>query len=384
MKTTILFRAAPVVLVVALLAGCQRGSHAPDAPKIQASQATEQPRANPAAAQPGAQGGTGDLAGQNAGGGEADALGIPGASAAPAQGQPDLQAGRQLATSGTQNGVTACAGCHGAQGEGNAAGGFPRIAGQSAAYLGKQLGAYANGARVNPIMQPIAKAMSAAQIRDVSAYFASLGDAPGDASGAAAPGAGAPGAGTATGASATQAGSAAGGRARPAAAGPDRAQALSAIGDNAQGVQACANCHGPGGVGNPPAYPYLAGQHATYLTAAMAAWKNGARKTDSSGQMTHIAQSLADADVAALSAYFSAQPAPPSAAKWVNIPAGSSQRPAVAAAADAPGPRGPGGSTVRATGTEQGAPTTGGSQGAGGGGGTQGTQPQQETPPVRR
>jgi hypothetical protein len=137
-------------------------------------------------------------------------------------------------------------------------------------------------------------------------------------------------------------------------------------------------------MGNQPAYPYLAGQHANYLTAAMAAWKNGARKTDSSGQMTHIAQALADADVAALSAYFSAQPAPPSAAKWVNIPVGSSQRPVVAAAADAPGPRGAGGATVRATGTEQGAPTTGGGQGPGGGGGTQGTQPQQETPPVRR
>jgi cytochrome c553 len=289
------------------------------------------------------------------GAGQANALGVPGAAAAPAQGQPNVQAGRQLAASGTPNGVTACVGCHGAQGEGNAAGGFPRLAGQSAAYLGKQLGAYANGARVNPIMQPIAKALNAEQIRDVSAYYASLGDAPGATPALKSP-----------------------------AAGPERGRTLSAIGDNARGVQACANCHGPGGVGSPPAYPYLAGQHANYLTAAMAAWKNGARKTDSSGQMTHIAQALADADVAALSAYFSVQPAPPSAAKWVNIPVGSSQRPAVAAAADAPGPRGAGGSTVRTTGTEQGAATTGGSQGPGGGGGTQGTQPQQETPPVRR
>jgi cytochrome c553 len=367
MKTTTLFRYGPAVVALALLAGCHRGGNDVPAPKAQATppatQAAATPSANPAAAQPGAQGGAGDLAQQNAGGGAANALGLPGASAAPAQGQANLQAGQQLATSGTPNGVTACAGCHGAQGEGNAAGGFPRIAGQSAAYLGKQLGAYANGARVNPIMQPIAKAMNAAQIRDVSAYYASLGDAPG----AAAPAAPAAAAG-----------------AKPSAAGADRGATLSAIGDNAQGVQAGANCHGPGGVGNQPAYPYLAGQHANYLTAAMAAWKNGARKTDSSGQMPHIAQALADADVAALSAYFSAQPAPPSAAKWVNIPAGSSQRPAVAAAADAPGPRGAGGSTTRATGTEQGAPTTGGSQGAGGGGGTQATQPQQETPPVRR
>jgi cytochrome c553 len=367
MKTTSL-RYGAIALALALLAACHRGGHVPDTPTTQANHpvaaAPAPAPATPAAAEPGAQGGAGNLAQQNAGGGEANALGLPGAAAAPAQGQPNVQAGQQLATNGTPNGVTACVGCHGAQGEGNAAGGFPRIAGQSAAYLGKQLGAYANGARVNPIMQPIAKAMNAVQIRDVSAYYASLGDAP-----AAAPAAG-PAAAAVAGA-------------KPAAGGLNRGSTLSAIGDSALGVQACANCHGPGGVGNQPVYPYLAGQHANYLTAAMAGWKNGARKTDASGQMTHIAQALPDADVAALSAWFSAQPAPPAAAKWVNIPAGSSQRPAVAAAADAPGPRGGGGSTVRATGTEQGAATTGGAQGPGGGGGTQGTQPQQETP-VRR
>jgi cytochrome c553 len=360
MKTTSL-RYGAIALALALLAACHRGGHVPDTPKVQANHPVAAARTNPAAAEPGAQGGAGNLAQQNAGGGEANALGLPGAAAAPAQGQPDVQAGQQLATNGTQNGVTACVSCHGAQGEGNAAGGFPRIAGQSAAYLGKQLGAYANGARVNPIMQPIAQAMNAVQIRDVSAYYASLGDAP----------AAVPPAADASGA-------------KPAAGGLDRGRALSAIGDSALGVQACANCHGPGGVGNQPAYPYLAGQHANYLTAAMAAWKNGARKTDSSGQMTHVAQSLADADVAALSAYFSVQPAPPSAAKWISIPVGSSQRPAVAAAANAAGPRGTGGSTVRTTGTEQGAATTGGAQGPGGGGGTQGTQPQQETPPPRK
>jgi len=127
-----------------------------------------------------------------------------------------VQGGQQLATNGTPNGVTACVGCHGAQGEGNAAGGFPRIAGQSAAYLGKQLGAYANGARVNPIMQPIAKAMNAVQIRDVSAYFASLGDAP-----------------TAVPAAAPAAADA--GAAKPAAGGLDRGRTLSAIGDSALG-----------------------------------------------------------------------------------------------------------------------------------------------------
>jgi cytochrome c553 len=202
-------------------------------------------------------------------------------------------------------------------------------------------------------MQPIAKAMNAQQIRDVSAYYASL---EGGAA-AAAP------------------------DAKPSAAAVERGRVLSEIGDARLGVQSCANCHGPGGMGKQPAYPYLAAQNATYLTASMGAWKSGARKTDDSGQMPHIAQALADADVAALSSYFSAQPAPPPAAKLVSIPAGSRQRPAVDAAAGAPGPRTAGGTTVRGSGTEGGTPTTGGSQGPGGGGGTQGNQPQQETPP---
>jgi cytochrome c553 len=301
---------------------------------------------------------------QNAQGGPAQALAQPGANAAQAVGPAQLEAGQRIAAQGSQGGVTACVGCHGAQGEGNAAGGFPRIAGQSSYYLGKQLAAYSNGARVNPIMQPIAKAMSAEQIRDVSAYYAGLGAADALAGAAAAP--------------------AAKGKSRAGAnadAGGARALQLAVSGDSSMGVQACANCHGPGGAGEAPVYPYLAGQHPNYLTAAMQEWKTGARKTDMSDHMVRIAKSLSDADVAALSVYFGAQPAPPPAGKMVNIAAGSTARPAVAAAAGAPGPRAPGGAGVTATGTEQGAPTTGGAQGPGGGGGTKGTNPPE--PPVK-
>jgi cytochrome c553 len=308
----------------------------------------------PPAAEPGAQPGQAGvmMAQQGSPPGPAQALGQPGAAAAQAGGQASRQAGQELAAKGTPNGATACVTCHGAQGEGNASAGFPRIAGQSAYYLGKQLGAYANGARVNPIMQPIAKAMNAQQIRDVSAYYAELG--------------------------------AQGGAAAAPRSGGGRAQQLAMAGDSSKRVQACANCHGPGGAGEPPQNPYLAGQHAGYLAASMAQWKGGARKTDMSGQMVQIARALSDADVKALAEYFSAQPAPPPASKLVNIAAGSSARPAVAAAAGAPGPKvaGPAASGVTGAGTEQGAPLTGGSQGSGGGGGTQGTQPPQ--PPIRR
>lgn len=292
--------------------------------------------------------------------GAAQILGVPGAQAAQAGGKPSLEAGQQLATKGAPN-VAACASCHGAQGEGVAAAGYPRIAGQSSYYLGKQLAAYANGARLNPVMEPIAKALNAQQIRDVSAYYASHGAAATASAPATGPG------GT-------------------VARAQQRAHLLATVGDEVKLVQACANCHGPAGSGEPPIYPYLAGQHASYLTAAMAQWKSGARKTDMSGQMTHIGRQLSDADVTALSAYFSAMPAPPPAVQLVNLPAGSVLRPAVAAAPNAPGPKVPGAAGVQGVGTEQGAPLTGGE----GGGGAQGTQPPRPPvqptppPPVRR
>lgn len=48
----------------------------------------------------------------------------------------------------------ACVTCHGANGEGMAAGGFPRLAGLSAAYMRKQLEDIRSGARSAPVMQP--------------------------------------------------------------------------------------------------------------------------------------------------------------------------------------------------------------------------------------
>ncbi|MCS6474378.1 c-type cytochrome, partial [Burkholderia thailandensis] len=59
----------------------------------------------------------------------------------------DIALGKTIATQGATTGVAACIGCHGAQGEGNAAAGFPRLAGTNAAYLAAQLAAFADGSR---------------------------------------------------------------------------------------------------------------------------------------------------------------------------------------------------------------------------------------------
>jgi cytochrome c553 len=269
------------------------------------------------------------------------ALSLTAASAVTAQAQAPSgggsDAGKQIANSGAPNGVAACASCHGAQGEGNAASNFPRIAGQPAAYLARQLRSYTNGDRINPVMEPIAKALTKQQIDAVSSYYAAL-EAPSPKPAA------------------------------PAAA-AKRGQMLASVGDDKIGVQGCANCHGPGGIGEPPNYPYLASQHSGYLTVTLGEWKKGTRKTDPSQQMNMIAKRLSDADIASVSAYYTAQPAPPPAAQRINVPTGSAARPA------SPAQTQQGSVPTQGIGTEQGAPTTGGGQGPGGGGGASGSGP---------
>src|SRR5205085_7928457 len=121
-----------------------------------------------------------------------------------------------------------------------------------AAYLLRQLEAYAADTRTNPVMQPIAKAMSAEQRGAAAGYYESLA------------------------VSAAQPASAA------AAAAPPLGKTIATVGIQERRIQACANCHGPEGIGEWATYPALAGQHSSYLTNALAEWKSGARRTDPS------------------------------------------------------------------------------------------------------
>ena len=152
----------------------------------------------------------------------------------------------------------------------------------------------------------------------------------------------------------------------------DRGTVLATVGDSAKGVQACANCHGPGGIGAGDLYPYLAGQHPGYLSGTLGAWRDGTRNNDPSGQMPVIAKALAPEDVAALAAYYGALPPRSQPMDAERMAArGSASAPAVSS-----GPRtevsGAGATTApaAAAGITQGSGITGGAQGPGGGGGT--------------
>jgi cytochrome c553 len=162
-----------------------------------------------------------------------------------------------------------CAGCHGMGGEGRPAGGYPPIAGQPEAYLQRQLEAYADGRRADAVMGPLAQRLSAEDRQRIAAHFAAL-QAP------------SPKALSASG----------------------RGHVLATVGDNALRVQACQNCHGPGGAARPPFTPYLAGLHSAYLSAEMHAFRSGTRRTDPSGQMNFIARHLGEDDIAAVAAHY--------------------------------------------------------------------------------
>lgn len=86
-------------------------------------------------------------------------------------------AGKQVYFNGIANsGVSACAGCHGDNGHGLDAAGFPSLAGQHAAYLTRQLMNFRTGSRSNDnqIMQGIAKDLTDKDIESLAGFIATM------------------------------------------------------------------------------------------------------------------------------------------------------------------------------------------------------------------
>jgi cytochrome c553 len=86
-----------------------------------------------------------------------------------------LEAGKSIFENGVADkGIPACAGCHGAKGEGNAA--FPRIAGQHVDYIVKQLLVFqrTDERPEGTIMKTVAHALTQQHIRDVATYLQAM------------------------------------------------------------------------------------------------------------------------------------------------------------------------------------------------------------------
>jgi len=188
--------------------------------------------------------------------------------------QGDAKAGRKIVMEGTEAGAAPCSACHKENGAGDPQQKAPRIAGQDASYLEKQLRDYADGSRQNEIMTPIAQALSNAEKANVAAYFAQA-EAPLPEPG---------------------------GRRNKQL--QTLGQTLATVGVQEKGVEGCANCHGPLGIGVPPSYPYLAGQQADYIKQQLLNWQQGARSNDAGAMMRHIAAKLDGHDIDAVAQYF--------------------------------------------------------------------------------
>jgi cytochrome c553 len=180
--------------------------------------------------------------------------------------------GAVIAAQGTVTGAPPCAQCHAFNGVSDASGAFPRVAGQSAYYLAEQLRDFASGVRSNALMTPIAKALTADDIANVAAYFAGL-DAPFLP------------------------------LRKPDEALVKAGERLAKAGNESRRIQACDNCHGPDGAGEPPALPYLAGQYALYIALELRMWQRGYRK-NSPDEMAVVARALDDREIAAVAAYY--------------------------------------------------------------------------------
>ena len=86
---------------------------------------------------------------------------------APSVWAADIEAGQQRSAT--------CFSCHGPDGI-SLNPNYPNLAGQSEEYLARQLDAFRSGLRKDPIMSPMAQSLSDEDVRNVAAFFASLGN----------------------------------------------------------------------------------------------------------------------------------------------------------------------------------------------------------------
>jgi cytochrome c553 len=164
-------------------------------------------------------------------------------------------------------GIMACVACHGAAGN-SAIPQNPKLAGQPAEYIAKQLADFKTPQRNNPVMTAMATPLSVEDAKSVAAYLDKQAATPG------------------------------------AAQNKDTVEFGKKIyraGIAEKNIPACAGCHGPSGAGIPAQFPRLAGQHQEYTAAQLTSFRSGARKN--SVQMTTITKRMLDDEIQAVADY---------------------------------------------------------------------------------
>jgi cytochrome c553 len=159
--------------------------------------------------------------------------------------------------------------CHGAEGE-SASEVFPRLAGQNAEYIAKQLENFKSGKRKSSAMASMVTELTPEDMIALGQFYAS----------------------------------------RPPHKEPAKDAQLAAVGqyiyhvgNRFSGVPACASCHGPAGAGS-TTLPRLAGQHAAYLDNQLKQFNKRERNNDNA-VMLSIAEKMTALEMAAVSEYLS-------------------------------------------------------------------------------
>ena len=172
-----------------------------------------------------------------------------------------------------------CGGCHGFDGNSEDAT-YPRLAGQYAGYIVKQVKDFQKGHRTNNDTMAGMAAMvgSDEDAKDIGSYFAQQ-------------------------------------KMKGALTKPNKdlvasGEKLFREGNAKSGVYGCINCHGEKGKGkaeNVSTFPVIGGQHRDYLVKQLREFREGARANDPAGMMAGIAKNLTDKEIEAVAEYLSTQ-----------------------------------------------------------------------------
>lgn len=162
-----------------------------------------------------------------------------------------------------------CATCHGLTGQSSNSQ-FPKLTGQNADYLIRQLFNFKSRARKSSVMEPQVAHLSGNDIEQLASYFSSqrlIPDATPD----------------------------------PALTAAGRSVYMQ--GNPASGITACAVCHGPRARGG-QLLPRLAGQHAEYIETQLRRYIERSRTTDQT-LMHSVASKMTDVEIRSVSYFLS-------------------------------------------------------------------------------
>ncbi|MDG2354070.1 MAG: cytochrome c4 [Gammaproteobacteria bacterium] len=174
-----------------------------------------------------------------------------------------------------------CIGCHGVNGN-SMVPIFPKLAGQSEAYLLKQLREFKTHDRADATMAGMVAPLTDADMQNIAAYYVAQTLTPGTAK---------------------------------AGANMALGEKIYRGGKKDTGVTACIACHGPQGKGIPAAgFPVLSSQHAAYVAKQLKLFRQDSinaqtgstkpsRTNDFEGMMINFTKSLTNAEIDAVSEY---------------------------------------------------------------------------------